>query len=78
MNSTTRKESEMYDVSTYSDAELYELLDLSSPTDRELEAKIIFLYRKYKNMQNSSGEQLAKFFYDIHMHFFENDNEEEE
>jgi hypothetical protein len=75
MISTNRKESDMYDVSTYSDAELYELLDLSSPTDRELEAKIIFLYRKYKNMQNSSGDVLAKFFHDIHNHFFEHDSE---
>ena len=75
MNSTNRKESDMYNVSTYSDAELYELLDLSSPTDRELEAKIIFLYRKYKNMQNSSGDVLAKFFNDIHNHFFEHDSE---
>jgi len=78
MNSSNRKESNMYDVSTYADAELYELLDLSSPTDRELEAKIIFLYRKYKNMQNSSGEELAKFFYDIHSHFFENDYDTDE
>ena len=65
----------MYDVSTYSDVELYELLDLSNPTDRELEAKIIFLYRKYKNMQNSSGDVLAKFFHDIHSHFFEHDSD---
>jgi hypothetical protein len=78
MESNNRKESEMYDVSTYSDAELYELLDLSSPTDRELEAKIVFLYRKYKNMQNSSGDQLATFFQDIHNRFFENDDADEE
>ena len=75
MNSNNRKESDMYNVSTYTDAELYDILDLTSPTDRELEAKIVFLYRKYKNMQNSSGDQLAKFFHDIHARFFENDNE---
>jgi len=74
MNSNKRTESNMYDVSTYSDNELYDILDLSEPTDRELEAKILFLHRKYKNMQNSSGDQLAKFFYDIYDHFFDNDN----
>ena len=78
MNSNKRSESDMYNVSTYNDAELYDILDLSNPTDRELEAKIIYLYRKYKNMQNDSGEQLAKFFYDIHNRFFENDNESED
>lgn len=78
MNSNKRSESDMYNVSTYTDAELYDILDLSNPTDRELEAKIIYLYRKYKNMQNDSGEQLAKFFYDIHNRFFENDNESED
>jgi hypothetical protein len=78
MNSNNRKESEIYDVSTYNDIELYDILDLFNPTDRELEAKIIFLFRKYKNMQNESGNQLAKFFNDIYNHFFDNDNEEEE
>jgi len=77
MSSNKRNEDNMYDVSTYSDGELYDILDLSNPTDRELEAKIIFLYRKYKIMQNDSGEKLANFFYDIHNHFFENDYESE-
>jgi hypothetical protein len=78
MNLINKTDCDMYDVINYTDVELYELLDLSNPTDRELEAKIIFLYRKYKNMQNSSGDQLAKFFQDIHNHFFENDSEPEE
>jgi hypothetical protein len=78
MNSNKRTDDEIYDISTYTDAELYDILDLSSPTDRELEAKIIFLYRKYKNMQNFSGDQLAKFFNDIYNRFFETDNEESE
>ena len=50
-----RSDANMYDVSTYTDNELYNILDLDSPTDRELEAKIIFLINKYKNMQNASG-----------------------
>ncbi len=36
-----KKKEDLYDVSSYSDSELYELLDLNNPTDRELEAKII-------------------------------------
>jgi hypothetical protein len=77
MNRNNRSDDDMYNVSTYTDTELYDVLDLSNPTDRELEAKIIFLYRKYKNMQNSSGEQLARFFNDIYNRFFENEDEPE-
>jgi len=67
----------MYDIETYTDAELLDVLDLNNPTDRELEAKIVSLIRKYENMQNESGNKLAKFFDDIYKHFFdlESDNE---
>jgi hypothetical protein len=67
----------IYDVSTYSDEELYNLLDLNNPTDRELEAKIIFMIKKYNNIQNDSGDKLANFFTDIYNHFFEIEEEEE-
>jgi len=73
-----RNDDNMYDVTSYTDKELFNILDLDSPTDRELEAKIIFLIKKYKNMQNESGDQLAKFFEDIYRHFFETDESESE
>ena len=60
------KQNEMYDVNKYTDDELYNILDLINPSDRELEAKIIFLMRKYENMQNKSGDELAKFFKNIY------------
>lgn len=79
MNSTKKeslKNKNMYDVNSYNDRELLDILDLTDPTDRELEAKIIFLINKYKNMQNDSGNELAIFFEDIYSHFFEtSDNE---
>ena len=65
----------MYDVSKYSEDELFDLLDLHSPTDRELEAKIVFMIKKYRNMQNKSGDQLANFFTDIYNRFFDTDEE---
>jgi hypothetical protein len=43
-----------YDISKYSDTELYNILDVINPTDRELEARILFLVHKYENMQNKS------------------------
>ena len=69
---------EMYDVNEYSDQELYNILDLNNPSDRELEAKIISLYRRYENMQTPSGDKLAKFFSDMHDRFFEANEEDEQ
>lgn len=62
---------DLYNINKYSDEELYNILDLVNPSDRELEAKIFHMINKYKNMQNESGDKLAKFFSDIYAHFFE-------
>jgi hypothetical protein len=74
--SNSRDEAKMYDVSTYTDKELFNILDLDTPTDRELEARIIFLIRKYSNIQNASGDQLAGFFEQIYSRFFLTDETE--
>ena len=67
-----------YDVSQYNDEELLTILDLNhNPTDRELEAKIIFNINKYKNIAGESGVQLATFFEDIYARFFELDEEDQ-
>ena len=67
-----------YDISQYSDEELLTILDLNhNPTDRELEAKIIFNINKYKNIAGESGSQLAIFFEDIYSHFFDLGEEDE-
>lgn len=71
-----RDDASMYDVTTYTDVELFNILDVDSPTDRELEAKIIFLINKYKNVQNASGDQLAEFFEKIYRRFFEAEEDE--
>jgi len=76
LETNKRNDANMYDVSTYTDKELYNILDLDSPSDRELEAKIIFLIKKYKNIQNASGDQLADFFENIYKRFFESDEDE--
>jgi len=69
---------EIYDIRKYSDAELYNILDISNPTDRELEARIIHLIQKYTNMQNDSGNNLAVFFQQIYDHFFDGGDEDED
>ena len=70
---------ETYDVSTYTDTELFELLDLVNPTDRELEAKILYYVHKYTNIGNESGNQLAQFYIDVYAYFFDvSDNENDD
>ena len=80
MNTTKNEETQkknMYEVKSYTDRELLDVLDLTNPTDRELEAKIIFLINKYRNIQNDSGDELAIFFEDIYSHFFETSDDDE-
>ena len=64
MNGPTKPRSvdDNYNVNTYTDAELYDILDVINPTDRELEARIIFLMHKYDNMQNADATKLSNFF----------------
>ena len=65
----------VYDISNYSEEELYNILDLTNPSDRELEAKIISMIDKYKNNSSLNAEKLAAFFEDIYSHFFMSEEE---
>ena len=68
----------LYNVSDYTDAELYNILDLVNPTDRELEAKILMQIHKYENIGTKSAQKLARFFDDIYNHFFDTEEDDEE
>jgi hypothetical protein len=74
-------EDNIFNVEQYTDAEIFNMLDLVNPTDRELEAKIIQLIHKYNAMNNESGKKFTQFFKDIYNHFFydleEDDNNQE-
>jgi len=60
----------LYEVSQYSEKELFDILDLVNPSDRELEAKILMMIRKYEvEVPNPS---MVLFFEDIYSRFFEN------
>lgn len=69
---------DIYNVDKYSDGELFQILDLIHPTDRELEAKIIQLMNKYQHIKNDSGSQLYRFFDDIYNHFFDSSDDDVE
>lgn len=62
---------DIYDVNKYTDEELYNILDMTNPSDRELEAKLFHMIKKYQNMQTDAGNKLAWFFNAIYARFFE-------
>lgn len=66
----------IYDIDNYTDSELYDILDLNHPSDRELEAKILFMIHRYSNMQTTSGNELATFFENIYHRFFDSEDSE--
>lgn len=67
------KKEPIYNIGSYSDKELFSILDLNNPTDKELEARILFLIHKYQNMQNNSGDELVNFFLKMYNRFFDDD-----
>ena len=65
----------LYDISSYSEDELYEILDLVNPSDRELEAKILLMIHKYEKTNTKSGKRLSEFFENVYEHFFQDDEQ---
>ena len=67
----------MYDINEYTEGQMYDILELVNPTDRELEAKILSYIRKYENSADKSVEnsKLLKFFEDMYDYFFEEQEE---
>ena len=71
---------DIYDVESYTEKELMDILDLFHPTDRELEAKILSYIDKYDDPLNMDMIPLHTFFVNIYKRFFylEEENEENE
>jgi len=61
---------DIYNVDAYSEKELYNILDVFNPTDRELEAKILSFINKYNNSNDIDSLRLHTFFVDIYKRFF--------
>jgi hypothetical protein len=69
---------DLYNVNKYSDEQLYDILDMSHPTDRELEAKIIQMINKYENIPTDIGKQLYDFFNSIYKRFFDDEEDDDD
>ena len=77
-NNKNLPEKSLYDPSAYTDNELYDILDLVNPTDRELEAKILMMVHKYETGTSKSSLKLARFFDDIYNYFFDSSDEDDD
>ena len=49
-------------ISEYTDRELYQILDVNNPTDRELEAKINQLLDQYENTDMTMYKFITKIY----------------
>jgi hypothetical protein len=78
MEKDKKTDNDLYNIEKYSEEELFEMLDLNNPTDRELEAKLIFTIEKYDELNEPEACKIKAFFEDAYRYFFENDKEEEE
>jgi hypothetical protein len=65
-------------VEEYTDTELFDILDLTNPTDRVLEAKILSMIKRYENAKTTQEKKFLQFFEDMYDHFFEDHEEEDE
>lgn len=70
------EESDVYNIKNYNETQLYDILGLVNPSDRELEAKIMFFIKKYEN--NPEATQLYYFFEDVYNYFFGEIEDDEE
>ena len=68
----------MYNINDFTDTELFQLMDLDSPSDRELEMKIHMLMDKYEVMENKMGKEMYLFFTNVYNHFFDNEDLEDQ
>jgi len=64
------------DISNYTDNDLFQLLDLNNPTDRELEAKLYTLIDKYNTIKGNIGKQLKNLYINIFNRFFETEEQD--
>ena len=71
-------ESEIYNVEKYTERELFEILDINNPTDRELESSILKNVNLYEEdrRENPKSARLYRFFNDMYKRFFDVDSDE--
>lgn len=72
-----KNEEDLYNIEKYKDEDLYDMLDMNNPSDRELEAKIVIMINKYSEIEGEDAKKLKKFFEQVYDHFFEEEDDDE-
>ena len=72
-----KNEEDLYNIEKYKDEDLYDMLDMNNPTDRELEAKIVIMINKYSEIEGEDAKKLKNFFEQVYDHFFEEEDNDE-
>jgi hypothetical protein len=67
----------MYNIADFTDEDLYNVLEVTNPSDGELEARIIQMLQRHMNAETANGHQLYQFFLDMYKHFFNTDGKEQ-
>ena len=69
-------ETEIYKIENYTERELFEILDINNPSDRELETSILKNVRYYEKdrAENPKSARLWRFFNDMYKRFFDVDS----
>ena len=62
--------SDVYDVDKYTDQEIFQILDINHPTDKELEARIHQMLSKYRDAIDSAEDNNAESLYDFFMRVY--------
>ena len=75
---TSSQKQDEYNIKNYTDDELFNILGINHPTDRELEAKIIMMINKYSNIQNEDAFRIAIFYQNMYKHFFDIQDEDDD
>ena len=72
-----KNEEDLYNIDKYKDEDLYNMLDMNNPTDRELEAKIVIMINKYSEMEGEDAKKLKSFFEQVYDRFFDDEEDDE-
>ncbi len=72
-----KNEEDLYNIEKYKDEDLYDMLDINNPTDRELETKIVIMINKYSEMEGQDAKNLKNFFERVYDHFFDEEEDED-
>ena len=69
---------DVYNIEKYTEEEIFTMLDLNNPSDRELEMKLLTTIDRYGEIEGKDSLKIKNFFQDAYDYFFRSTKEPEE